>query len=100
MSVVYTDHGSRIGVSMRVSQLRRSETMKKSPQNGPLADRPDPDSSRGVRGEYFNRLAGLNFTVIAPDLHETFPTSEAVNQALRNLKQAANRKAKPAPQSE
>ena len=65
--------------------------MKKSPQNDPLAERPDPDCSKGVRGKYFNRLAGSNLAIIAPDLHETFPTSEAVNKALRSLEAIADR---------
>ena len=70
--------------------------MKKSPENDPPVERPDPDCSKGARGKYLNRLAGSNLAIIAPDLHETYPTSEAVNQVLRSLKQAANRKAKSA----
>lgn len=39
----------------------------------------------GVRGKYAKRYrAGTNVVVIDPDLHKVFPTSEAVNRALRD----------------
>jgi hypothetical protein len=34
---------------------------------------------------------GTNVAIIAPDLLDTFPDSEAVNEALRSLKQIAER---------
>ena len=38
----------------------------------------------GVRGKYAKRYReGTNVVVIDPDLHKLFPTSEAVNRALR-----------------
>jgi hypothetical protein len=38
----------------------------------------------GVRGKYAKRYReGTNLVLIEPDLHELFPTSEAVNRALR-----------------
>ena len=38
----------------------------------------------GVRGKYAKRYAaGTNVVVLDPDLHRLFPTSEAVNAALR-----------------
>jgi len=38
----------------------------------------------GVRGKYANSYrAGTNVVLIDPDLHKLFPTSEAVNRALR-----------------
>lgn len=47
---------------------------------------PEYDFSEGVRGKYAKRYAeGSNIVVIAPDLRELFPTSEAVNEALRGL---------------
>ena len=47
---------------------------------------PETDFSKGVRGKYAARLAeGTNIVVIAPDLAKLFPTSEAVNKALRDL---------------
>ena len=39
---------------------------------------------------------GTNIVLIAPDLLDTFPDSEAVNDALRSLKKIATRSAKPA----
>ena len=38
----------------------------------------------GVRGKYAKRYReGTNLVLIDPDLHKLFPTSEAVNRALR-----------------
>jgi hypothetical protein len=38
----------------------------------------------GVRGKYAKSYrAGTNVVLIDPDLHKLFPTSEAVNRALR-----------------
>lgn len=39
----------------------------------------------GVRGKYAKRYrAGTNIVLIDPDLHKLFPTTEAVNRALRD----------------
>jgi hypothetical protein len=71
--------------------------MKKSPETDPLAPRPKLDFSKGVRGKYVERLKqGTNVVLIEPDLLDTFPDSEAVNEALRSLKEIAKRSAKPA----
>lgn len=70
--------------------------MKKSPEPDPLAERPNLDFSKGVRRKYYNRLQGSNLAIIAPDLIDTFPDSEAVNNALRSLKQIADRTTKKA----
>lgn len=52
----------------------------------PEAMQPEYDFSKGVRGKYAGRYAeGSNIVVIAPDLMKEFPTSEAVNEALRKL---------------
>jgi hypothetical protein len=66
---------------------RRGKTMKRAPKA-----RRDPDMlneydfSKGVRGKYAQRYAeGSNIVVLAPDLVKIFPTSEAVNEALRAL---------------
>ena len=56
--------------------------------NDPETDdlRPEYDFTGGVRGKYAARVAeGTNIVVIAPDLAKLFPTSEAVNKALRDL---------------
>lgn len=56
-----------------------------------LAPRP-LDFSKGVRGKYYDRIqAGTNIILLAPDLLETFPDSDAVNEALRSLKKIADR---------
>jgi hypothetical protein len=60
--------------------------MKKSPELDPLAERPNLDFSKAVRGKYSNLLEkGTNVAVIDPALHEHFPDSESVNRALRAL---------------
>jgi len=71
--------------------------MKKATELDPLAPRPALDFSKGVRGKHFNRMQqGTNIVLIAPDLLDTFPDSESVNEALRSLKKIATRSAKPA----
>ena len=58
--------------------------MSKDPETDDL--RPEYDFTGGVRGKYAARVAeGTNIVVIAPDLAKLFPTSEAVNKALRDL---------------
>ena len=48
--------------------------------------RAEYDFSGGIRGKYAKRYAeGSNIVVVAPDLVEQFPTSRAVNEALRSL---------------
>jgi hypothetical protein len=56
--------------------------MKKATELDPLAPRPTLDFSKGVRGKHFNRMQqGTNIVLIAPDLLDTFPDSESVNEA-------------------
>ena len=70
--------------------------MKKAKELDPLLPRPNLDFSKGVRGKYANLLKqGTNIVVLAPDLLDTFPDSESVNEALRSLKKIAARSAKP-----
>jgi len=58
--------------------------MKKASELDPLRERPDLDFSKGVRGKYYQRMQeGTNIILLAPDLMDNFPTSEAVNDALR-----------------
>ena len=63
----------------------------------PLDDdlRPEYDETvlkDGVRGKYAARYqAGTNLVLLAPDVAAVFPTSEAVNDALRLLMQVAQR---------
>jgi len=71
--------------------------MKKSPELDPLAARPALDFSKGVRGKHYARMQqGTNVVLIAPDLLDTFPDSDSVNEALRTLKKIAARTAKSA----
>lgn len=47
---------------------------------------------RAVRGKYYERMKrGSNLVLLDPDLAEAFPTSEAVNDALRSLLDLARR---------
>ena len=58
--------------------------MNKEPDTDDLL--PEYDFTGGVRGKYAARMAeGTNVVVIAPDLAKLFPTSEAVDKALRDL---------------
>jgi hypothetical protein len=53
-----------------------------------------------VRGKYYDRMqAGPNIVLIAPDLLDTFPDSESVNEALRGLKKIATRSVRPTTRS-
>ncbi|MGD0948393.1 MAG: hypothetical protein ABSA52_13275 [Candidatus Binatia bacterium] len=52
--------------------------------------RPEYDFTGVVRGKYYERYrAGTNVVVLDPDVAEVFPTSQAVNEALRVLIKAA-----------
>ena len=60
----------------------------------PLEPRP-LDLSKAVRGKYYDRMQeGTNIILLAPDLMDTFPDSESVNEALRSLKEIAVRSAR------
>ena len=62
----------------------RFANMKKASELDPLRERPDLDFSKGVRGKYYDRMReGTNIVLLAPDLMEAFPNSDAVNDALR-----------------
>ncbi len=59
--------------------------MKKT-KSDPLAERPNLDWSKAVRGRYAERMKdGSNIVLLEPDVQERFPTYEKVNQALRTL---------------
>ena len=73
-------------------------TKKRNPRKKPDPDRDtlraEYDFSSGVRGVTAKRYAGgSNIVVIDPDLQPLFPTSEAVNDALRSLASIAERAA-------
>jgi hypothetical protein len=55
---------------------------------------PEYDFREGVRGKYVERVQRSNVVVLDPDVAAAFPTSAAVNKALRKqLKAAKTRKA-------
>jgi hypothetical protein len=59
----------------------------------PLEPRP-LDLSKAVRGKYYGRIQkDDNVILLAPDLMDTFPDSDSVNEALR-LKAIASRTAR------
>ena len=46
----------------------------------------DYNFSKGIRGKYAKQIAeGTNVVVLDPEVAKMFPTSEAVNKALRKL---------------
>ena len=76
--------------------------MKKSKVRKPAAEvdqdtmRPEYDFSKGVRGVTAARYReGTNIVVLDPSVMDVFPTSEAVNEALRALAPVLRRR-KPA----
>ena len=50
----------------------------------------DFDYSKAVRGKYYRRILkeGANVVMLEPDIAKAFPTSDAVNDALRVVLQA------------
>jgi hypothetical protein len=54
--------------------------------------RPEYDFSGAVRGKYYERFQqGSNLVLLDPDVSAAFPTSAAVNQALRALASAGRK---------
>jgi len=50
------------------------------------------DLGKGVRGKYFAAYQkGSNLVLLSPDVAKAFPSSEAVNEALRGLLQLTER---------
>jgi hypothetical protein len=63
-----------------------SDESTKKVDDADLELRPRYDFSKGVRGKYAARYSeGSNVVVLDPDVAAVFKTSEAVNQALREL---------------
>jgi hypothetical protein len=63
------------------------------------ADRDMPaeiDFSAGVRGKFAARLASMRMIYLDPDVAAAFPTSAAVNAALRSLAKTRKPTRKPA----
>jgi hypothetical protein len=54
--------------------------------------RPEYDFTGAVRGKYFERFQqGSNLVLLDPDVAAAFPTSAAVNEALRSLASAPHK---------
>ena len=86
--VVHTIVAIPFGLSVRgVRPPMKGKPMSETQNN--MADpdmKAEYDFSKGVRGKYAQRYAeGTNVVVLAPDVAAAFPTSEAVNTALRAL---------------
>jgi hypothetical protein len=66
--------------------------MKKA--NGLRTEYRRADLGKGVRGRYHREyIRGTNLVLLRPEIAQAFPTSEAVNDALRGLIEVANRSA-------
>ena len=66
--------------------------MKRASKQSPDRDtmRPEYDFSNGVRGKYAGRFPKYVVTVLLePDVAAAYPTSKAVNRALRAILEAA-----------
>lgn len=63
--------------------------------------RAEYDFAKGVRGKYAKRLTneGSNVVVLEPDVAKAFPTSAAVNEALRLVLKAGQSARRPAARS-
>jgi hypothetical protein len=65
--------------------------MKKRSRRMPDDLRPEYDLAAlgpGVRGKYAGRLRGTTLVALKPEVAAAFPTSEAVNEALRAVLRA------------
>ena len=65
--------------------------MKKASRRKPDDLRPEYDLAAlgpGVRGKYAGRLRGTTLVALKPEVGAAFPTSEAVNEALRAVLRA------------
>lgn len=70
----------------------------------PLEDlRPEyrrEDLGEGVRGRYYKAYTkGTNLVLLSPDVAAAFPTTDAVNEALRSLVRIAQASTRRAPRS-
>lgn len=77
--------GSSAQICRHASLPRPNETnMKTSAKADPLAERPDLDFSKGVRGGKYSNLLkqGTNLIILDPALLPFFPDSDSVNRAL------------------
>jgi hypothetical protein len=67
------------------------KALNKKSSDAEMAD--EYDFSGGIRGKYSKRFAaGSNVVVLSPDVAQSFPDSQSVNEALRLLMKIAARK--------
>lgn len=60
-------------------------TMKDRDLEDPGDIRPEYDFAGGIRGKYADQFPrGVTLALIDPDVAEAFPTSQAINDALRS----------------
>ncbi len=75
------------------------EKIMKAKRRKPAGDemRTEYDFSQAVRGKYYYRvMASTNVVVLDPDVAASFMSSQAVNEALRNLLRVAQEAVRPA----
>jgi hypothetical protein len=66
------------GKSMKKTEATNRDTLRPEYRRGELG--------KGIRGKYYGRYAGkTNVVVLSPDVAKAFPTSAAVNAALRSV---------------
>jgi hypothetical protein len=84
---------AEFGLLWRGGQAAGNEQVMKERESDKM--RPNYDFSAGIRGKYVQRLAkGANVVVLDRDVAKIFPTSKAVNDALRVLAAAGKRHSK------
>lgn len=66
--------------------MKEKTTKTKAKKVGNGGMRTEYDFTNAVRGKYYKRvMQGSNVVILAPDVAAMFGTSQAVNEALRNL---------------
>jgi hypothetical protein len=71
-------------------QKKKGVFMKTSNKTKEDSLLPEYDFTSGMRGKYYKRYhQKSNIVVLEPDIAEAFPNAEAVNQALRSIRQVA-----------
>ena len=80
-------------LSMQGGRPAKNEQAMKKADSDEM--RKEYDFSSGIRGKYLPRLAkGANVVVLDRDMAKVFPSSKAVNDALRVLAEAGRRHGK------
>jgi hypothetical protein len=74
---------------------------RKSAKQNDMSAEYNFDYSKAVRGKYYRRILkeGTNVVVLEPDVAKAFPTSDAVNDALRVVLEAGRAVGRSTPRS-